>query len=55
MNVKHDGHLLKSRNSLNAALLEKKYNYKIDEFETSRMIDGNKKKFKSAWRIIKIN
>lgn len=55
MNVKHDGHLLKSRNSLNAALEEKKYNYKIKEFETSRMIDGKKKKYKSAWKIIKIN
>lgn len=53
MNVKHNGKLLKSRNSLNAALEEKRYNYKIEEFETSRMIDGKKKNYR-AWKIVKI-
>lgn len=52
MNVKHDGHLLKSRNSLNAALLEKKYHYQIEEFETSRMINGKKRNYR-AWKIAK--
>lgn len=54
MNVKHNGKLLKSCNSLNAALEEKRYMYRIETFETSRIIDGNKKKFKSAWRVVKI-
>lgn len=31
-----------------------KINYIIKEFETSRVIDGNKKKFKNSWKIIKI-
>lgn len=53
LNVRHDGKLLKSKNSLNAALTEKKYNFRIEEFETSKMIDGKKKNFKSAWRVIK--
>lgn len=54
MNVKHNGKLLKSQNSLNAAMVEKKYPYRIEQFETSRMIDGEKRKFKSAWRVIKV-
>lgn len=53
LNVRHDGKLLKSKNSLNAALTEKKYNFRIEEFETSKMIDGKKKNFKSAWRVVK--
>lgn len=53
MNVKHNGKLLKSRNSLNATLSEKKYHYKIEEFETSRIIDGKKKNYR-AWKIVKI-
>ena len=53
MNVKHNGKLLKSRNSINAALEEKKYNYQIKEFGTSRMIDGKKKNYR-AWKIVKI-
>lgn len=52
MNVKHNGKLLKSRNSLNSALEEKKYKYKIEEFETSRIIDGKKKNYR-AWKIVK--
>lgn len=53
LNVRHDGKLLKSKSSLNAALTEKKYNFRIEEFETSKMIDGKKKNFKSAWRVVK--
>lgn len=53
MNVKHNGKLLKSKNSLNAALREKKYNFEIQEFETRRTVDDKIKKFKSAWRIVK--
>lgn len=53
LNVKHNGKLLKSKNSLNAALTEKRYNFRIEEFETSKMVDGKKKNFKSAWRIVR--
>lgn len=54
LNVRHDGKLLKSKNSLNAALIEKKYDFRIEEFKTRRSINGNIKSFKSAWRIIRI-
>lgn len=54
LNVKHNGKLLKSKNSLNAALAEKKYNFRIEEFKTRRSIDGNIKSFKSAWRIVRV-
>lgn len=54
LNVKHNGKLLKSKNSLNAALTEKKYNFRIEEFKTRRSINGNIKSFKSAWRIVRV-
>lgn len=54
LNVRHDGKLLKSKNSLNAALTEKKYNFRIEEFKTRRSINGNIKSFKSAWRIVRV-
>lgn len=40
-----------SRDILNAALKEDNLPYRIEEFETSKMINGKKKKFKAAWRI----
>ena len=49
MNVKHDGHLLKSMNSLNAALFEKKYPYQIEEFDTT----FNGKRNRHAWKIVR--
>lgn len=49
MNVKHNGKLLKSRNSLNAVLLEKKYPYQIEEFDTT----CNGKRNRHAWKIIR--
>lgn len=54
LNVKHNGKLLKSKNSLNAALIEKRYNFRIEEFKTRRSINGNIKSFKSAWRIVRV-
>ena len=52
MDVRRNGILKKSRIILNAALEEDHIPYRIEEFETSRIIDGKKKKFKSAWRIV---
>lgn len=52
MNVRRDGRLKSSKDILNAALKEDKLPYMIDDFETSRIIDGKKKKFKQAWRIL---
>lgn len=49
MNVKHNGKLLKSRNSLNAVLLEKKYPYQIEEFDTT----CNGKRNRHTWKIIR--
>lgn len=55
IDVRRDGHLKKSRDILNAALKEDNLPYRIEEFETSKMINGKKKKFKSAWRIVTHN
>lgn len=55
IDVKRDGKPLRSLESLNAALKENRYNYRIESFETSRVIDGVKKKYKSAWRVIKVD
>ena len=46
--------LYKNIDTLNSALEEMNINYRIKEFETSRIINGKKKKYKSAWKIIKI-
>ena len=45
---------VKNINSLNGYLEEINSQYRIKQFETSRIINGNKKKFKSAWKIIKL-
>ena len=45
---------VKNINSLNGYLEEVGSEYRIKQFETSRMIDGNKKKYKQAWKLIKI-
>lgn len=47
------GRIIKNINSLNGYLQEINSKYRIKEFETSRMIDGKKKKFKHAWKLIK--
>lgn len=50
MNVKHNGKLLKSCNSLNAALKEKKYKYRIQEED----VYINKKRYRHAWNIVRV-
>lgn len=52
MDVRRDGHLKTSRDILNAALKEDNLPYRIEEFATSRVVDGKKRKYKSAWRIV---
>ena len=47
------GRIIKNINSLNGYLQEINSKYRLKEFETSRMIDGKKKKFKHAWKLIK--
>ena len=46
------GRLLKNINTLNGALEEMNSKYRIMQFETSKIIDGKKKNFRSAWKII---
>ena len=53
MDVRRDGHLRRSRDILNAALKEEGLPYRIEEFTTSKTVDGKKKNFKAAWRIVK--
>lgn len=55
LNVRRDGRLKSSRSVLNAALKEDRLPYCIEEFETSRIFNGKKKKFKSAWRVVSYN
>lgn len=47
-----NGKLLRTASSLNTRLEKDNSNYRIKQFETSRIIDGKKKKFKSVWKII---
>ena len=54
IDVRSDGHQLKGIESLNAALKERGLNYQIKEFETSRIEQGKKKKYKSAWKVVRI-
>lgn len=54
INVRQNGRLLKGLNSLNTALEESGYNYRINKFETSRTINGKRKNFKSAWRVLRL-
>ena len=53
LDVRQDGHKLKGIDSINAALSERHLPYQVKEFSTSRIVDGKKKNFKSAWRIEK--
>lgn len=54
INIRQNGKLLKSLNSLNAGMSENELNFYIKEFETSRIVDGKKKKYKSAWKIMRL-
>ncbi|MGE7828980.1 hypothetical protein ACQKPA_32990, partial [Paenibacillus sp. NPDC093718] len=54
MDVRGQHRLLKSLNILNAYLEEGQYDYYIKEFETSRIIDGKKKNFRSAWKVMRL-
>ena len=47
--------LLKNINTLNAKLEETGINFIIKQFETSKMIDGKKKKYKQAWKVMKLS
>lgn len=54
LDVRQNGHILKGIDSINAALNERRMPYRVVEFSTSRMVDGKKKNFKSAWKIEKL-
>lgn len=51
LNIRQDGHKLKGINAVNAALEERGLPYKVKEFSTSRIVEGKKKNYKSAWCI----
>nr|DAL75872.1 MAG TPA: SF2-N [Caudoviricetes sp.] len=53
LDVRQDGHQLKGIDSINAALRERHLPFQVKEFSTSRLVDGKKKNYKSAWRIEK--
>lgn len=54
LDVKSNRKQLKRINNLNGALEEMQLPYRIVEFETSRIIDGKKKKYKNAWKVEKL-
>lgn len=54
INVKQNGKLLKSLDILNSVLREQGIDYYIKQFETSRMENGKKKKYKSAWKVMRL-
>jgi len=54
IDVKSNSKQLKRLNNLNGALEEREIPFRIVEFTTSKIIDGNKKNFKNAWRVEKL-
>ena len=56
INVRSDGHLMKSIDTLNGALAEMESNYRIVQMKKiTKTIDGKKKQFKTPWKVISIN
>lgn len=53
IDVHSDGKQLKSISALNSALEERGIEYRISQFATSKTVDGLRKKFKQAWKIIR--
>ncbi|WP_072913257.1 DNA helicase [Desulforamulus aeronauticus] len=51
IDVKSNGKLLRKIYNLNGALEEMEIPYRIIEFPTSKIINGKKKNYKSAWRV----
>lgn len=51
LNVRSNGKLMKNRDVLNDTLKELEYGFYIDQFKTSKIIDGKQKKFPAAWVI----
>lgn len=55
LDIRKDGELIRDSRALNHIIRkELDLPYQIESFATSRMIDGKKKKFKSAWRVVEI-
>ncbi|WP_339145429.1 DEAD/DEAH box helicase family protein [Sutcliffiella sp. BMC8] len=54
VDVKQNGKLLQSLDSLNSALREQNIDYYIVQFETSRIVNAKKVKYKSAWKVMKL-
>lgn len=46
--------LVKGIKTLNSYLSENHYDYVIREFKTSRIVDGKKKNYKQAWKVMKL-
>lgn len=51
IDVRSDGHLLKTKETLNDALEERSIPYRIISFPTSMMINGKQRRYPSAWRV----
>ena len=54
LNVRSNGRQLKSKEALNKAILEMNLPYEIKEFATTRYLEGKKKIYKHAWKIVNI-
>lgn len=54
MNIRHYRKLLKSIDTLNSTLKENGLNFYIKSFQTSKIIEGKKKNFKNAWKVMRL-
>lgn len=52
LNIRKNGKLIKGLTPLNAVLEESKLPYRIEEFRTTETVDGKRKDYQRAWRII---
>lgn len=53
LNIRRDGHLLKTDKSINSALKEDNIPYKIKQFKIIKNVNGERKTYKSAWKLIR--
>lgn len=51
----NNNRLLRGIETLNGMLRENNYNYIIDEFRTSKQVDGKRKYYRSAWRVRRLS
>lgn len=54
LDIRQDGHLIKSKESINKVLEERAIPYRIEEFRTTKTVNGKRNNYTAAWKIIAI-